>query len=619
EASPRSSLERLDFSTCRVLEQLPVDSKLHEGVPNQPRPVPNAVYATVPIQPLANPETVCVSPRAFRLLGVIDGIDYDKLDETFAQYVSGSRRLPGSPEPAAHAYCGHQFGYFSGQLGDGAAMLLGEVNGIEIQLKGSGKTPFSRTADGRKVLRSTIREFLCSEHMHALGIPTTRAAAVSVSFEDKVLRDINYDGNAKFESTAVVVRLAETFIRFGSFELFKPIDSITGRSGPSAGDMKLLRRLVDFVIENYYEAECAGVDGGEERKCISSAVRSVVEEDMESHRYERFLETVVERTAKLVAQWQCVGFCHGVLNTDNMSIVGDTIDYGPFGFLEAFQRDYVCNTSDTGGRYTYEAQPKICLWNCTKLAEALTSVLDSEKSVEILRNSYGKAFMKEYKRLMRMKLGLAEEREGDGDLVERLLDVMENTAADFTNTFRALSLVEVDGNEAEYEAALERIIDSCLTLEELADRLRVPVRTEILAQLKMVNPQTLPLYGIDEATLRRWEADFDRKRRYETMDGGAKQKSDREAWSAWLKSYAERLTAESGRRPDEERKRLMNQANPKVVLRNHLAQKVIEEAEEGNFEPVRQLLDVLTDPFSEEVPAEFTKRAPPGVKTIAVS
>ncbi|KAF4707934.1 hypothetical protein FOZ63_000528, partial [Perkinsus olseni] len=329
EASPRSPLERLDFSTCRVLEQLPVDSKLHEGVPNQPRPVPNAVYATVPIQPLANPETVCVSPSAFRLLGVIDGIDYDKLDETFAQYVSGSRRIPGSPEPAAHAYCGHQFGYFSGQLGDGAAMLLGEVNGIEIQLKGSGKTPFSRTADGRKVLRSTIREFLCSEHMRALGIPTTRAAAVSVSFEDKVLRDINYDGNAKFEPTAVVVRLAETFIRFGSFEIFKPIDSITGRSGPSAGDIKLLRKLVDFVVENYYEAECAGVDGGEERK------------------YERFLETVVERTAKLVAQWQCVGFCHGVLNTDNMSIVGDTIDYGPFGFLEAFQRDYVCNTSDT--------------------------------------------------------------------------------------------------------------------------------------------------------------------------------------------------------------------------------------------------------------------------------
>ncbi|KAF4666282.1 hypothetical protein FOZ61_009971 [Perkinsus olseni] len=601
EASPSSPLERLDFSTCRVLEQLPVDSKLHEGVPNQPRPVPNAVYATVPIQPLANPETVCVSPSAFRLLGVIDGIDYDKLDETFAQYVSGSRRIPGSPEPAAHAYCGHQFGYFSGQLGDGAAMLLGEVNGIEIQLKGSGKTPFSRTADGRKVLRSTIREFLCSEHMHALGIPTTRAAAVSVSFEDKVLRDINYDGNAQFEPTAVVVRLAETFIRFGSFEIFKPIDSITGRSGPSAGDIKLLRRLVDFVIENYYEAECAGVDGGEERK------------------YERFLESVVERTAKLVAQWQCVGFCHGVLNTDNMSIIGDTIDYGPFGFLEAFQRDYVCNTSDTGGRYTYEAQPKICLWNCTKLAEALAPILDSEKLVEILRNSYGKAFMKEYKRLMRMKLGLAEEREGDGDLVERLLDVMENTAADFTNTFRALSLVEVDGDEAEYEAALERIIDSCLTPEELADRLRVPVRPEILAQLKMVNPQTLPLYGIDEATLRRWEADFDKKRRYETMDGGAKQKSDREAWYAWLKSYAERLTAESGRRPDEERKRLMNQANPKVVLRNHLAQRVIDAAEDGNFEPVRQLLDVLIDPFKEEVPAEFTKRAPPGVKTIAVS
>ncbi|EER06170.1 hypothetical protein Pmar_PMAR028451, partial [Perkinsus marinus ATCC 50983] len=198
--------------------------------------------------------------------------------------------------------------------------------------------------------------------MHALGIPTTRAAAVSVSFEDKVIRDINYDGNAKLEPTAVVVRLAETFLRFGSFEIFKSTDSITGRGGPSAGDTALLHKLVDFVINNYYEAECADIEETSvEKKC------------------EKFFQAVVERTAKLVAKWQCVGFCHGVLNTDNMSIVGDTIDYGPFGFIEAFQRDYICNTSDTGGRYTYEAQPKICLWNCTKLAESLAPILDPGK------------------------------------------------------------------------------------------------------------------------------------------------------------------------------------------------------------------------------------------------
>ncbi|KAF4677935.1 hypothetical protein FOL47_008039 [Perkinsus chesapeaki] len=594
-------LERLDFSPCRVFEQLPVDRKLHEGVPNQPRPVANSIYALVPIQPLEKPKTVCVSPSAFRQIGVMHGLDdYEKLDETFAKYISGSLRIPNSPEPAAHAYCGHQFGYFSGQLGDGAAVLLGEVNGIEVQLKGSGKTPFSRSADGRKVLRSTIREFLCSEHMHALGIPTTRAAAVSASFDDLVLRDINYDGNAKLEPTAVVVRLAESFIRFGSFEIFKPVDSITGRSGPSANNTELLRHLADFVIDNYYEAECAG------------------SEDEET-KYEMFFKAVVERTARVVAKWQTVGFCHGVLNTDNMSIVGDTIDYGPFGFMEAFERDFICNTSDTGGRYAYDAQPKIGLWNCTKLAEALAPILDPEKAVNVLRATYGQVFLEEYKRLMSMKLGLTESMEGDGELIEALLDTMETTAADFTNTFRALGLVEIDKDEPSWAAALDRIVESCLTPIEQAERIKVPVQAAVLEQLKQMNPQSLPMYGISEAALRKWDADYERKRQLEATPPEDKRKADVEKWTAWLSSYAARLAKEDRRKSDDERRRQMNSINPKVVLRNHLAQRVIEKAYEGDFAPVRELLGVLVNPFSDDISDELTKRAPPDATNLAVS
>ena len=232
------------------------------------------------------------------------------------------------------SYCGHQFGHFSGQLGDGATMYLGEIitskgERIELQFKGAGKTPYSRSADGRKVLRSSLREFLCSEAHHYLGIPTTRAGTI-VTSDTRVVRDIFYDGNAIEERATVITRLAHSFIRFGSFEIAKGVDSITGRAGPSAGHTALIQQLLDYVVDTFYADVVAGLPSREDQ-------------------YVAFFRELTRRTAALVARWQGVGWAHGVLNSDNCSILGITIDYGPFGFMEAFDPQYICNASDNEG------------------------------------------------------------------------------------------------------------------------------------------------------------------------------------------------------------------------------------------------------------------------------
>jgi uncharacterized protein YdiU (UPF0061 family) len=258
-------------------------------------------------------------------------LDEDQLKRPdIALYFSGNQLPPGA-ETAAHCYCGHQFGRFAGQLGDGAAMYLGEVvnksgQRWEIQLKGSGKTPYSRTADGRKVLRSSVREFLCSEAMHHLGVPTTRAGTC-VTSDTWIQRDVFYTGNVIDERATVVLRIAPTFIRFGSFEIFKPADLITGREGPSVGRKDVLLTLLDYVISSFFPD-----------------IYSAYEHDSENQ-YLEFFKEAVRLTARLVALWQCVGFTHGVLNTDNMSIMGLTIDYGPFGFMDRFHFDYIPNGS----------------------------------------------------------------------------------------------------------------------------------------------------------------------------------------------------------------------------------------------------------------------------------
>lgn len=319
--------------------------------------------------------------------------------EEFAQCFAGNRRLPGS-EPLAMLYAGHQFGHYVHQLGDGRAILLGEVKNRrgevwDLQLKGAGPTPYSRNGDGRAVLRSSIREYLCSEAMHGLGIPTTRALCV-VGSDEEVYRET-------IESAAVVTRIAESFVRFGSFEVFyyrKQYEQLTG--------------LADYVIERHFPQLLSAED-----------------------KYAGFLREVMVRTAHLMAQWQAVGFSHGVMNTDNMSILGLTFDYGPFGFMEAYEPGYICNHSDQGGRYAFDQQPQIGQWNLSALAQALTPLVTPGQAEEILED-YGDIFSERYVELMCGKLGVKYAGLEDFALIQPLLEMMQASRVDYTNLFRSL-------------------------------------------------------------------------------------------------------------------------------------------------------------------------------------
>ncbi|XP_021494669.1 protein adenylyltransferase SelO, mitochondrial isoform X2 [Meriones unguiculatus] len=450
EATPRW-LAGLRFDN-RALRALPVETLPPgtEDALSTPRPVLGACFSRARPAPLRQPRLVALSEPALALLG-LEASEEAEVEAEAALFFSGNALLPGA-EPAAHCYCGHQFGQFAGQLGDGAAIYLGEVcteagERWELQLKGAGPTPFSRQADGRKVLRSSIREFLCSEAMFHLGIPTTRAGAC-VTSESTVMRDVFYDGNPKYEKCTVVLRIAPTFIRFGSFEIFKPPDEHTGRAGPSMGRNDIRVQMLDYVISSFYpEIQAAHTCDSVQRNAA-------------------FFREVTRRTAQMVAEWQCVGFCHGVLNTDNMSIVGLTIDYGPFGFLDRYEPDHVCNASDNAGRYTYSKQPQVCKWNLRKLAEALEPELPLQLGEAIIAEEYDREFQRHYLQKMRKKLGLVRvEQEEDGTLVAKLLETMHLTGADFTNTFCVLSSFPAEPSDsAEF---LTRLTSQCASLEEL--------------------------------------------------------------------------------------------------------------------------------------------------------
>lgn len=320
---------------------------------------------------------------------------------------TGNEPLAGS-DPLASVYSGHQFGVWAGQLGDGRALLLGETDtGLEVQLKGAGLTPYSRMGDGRAVLRSSIREFLCSEAMHALGIPTTRALCVTGS--DAPIR------REEIETAAVVTRVAPSFIRFGHFEHFA-----------YKGQHEQLRQLADFVIDHFYPA------------CRSS-------DRFAGNPYAALLEAVSERTAAMVAQWQAVGFCHGVMNTDNMSILGLTIDYGPFQFLDAFDPDHICNHSDTQGRYAYNRQPNIAYWNLFCLGQALLPLIGDQELALAALESYKSVFPAELEARMRAKLGLNRQEPGDRALIEDTLKLLAQDRVDYTIFWRRLSHFAANG------------------------------------------------------------------------------------------------------------------------------------------------------------------------------
>ncbi|KAE8281626.1 hypothetical protein D5F01_LYC20620 [Larimichthys crocea] len=559
-----SALEHLPFNNT-ALKKLPVDDS---GEPGS-RTVPAACFSRIrTLQPLPRPTFVSQSQSALALL-----------DLTVEECVDG-----------------HQFGLFAGQLGDGAVVYLGEVESgthgrWEIQVKGAGVTPYSRNGDGRKVLRSSIREFLCSEAMAALGIPTTRAASL-VTSDLYVNRDPLNSGRRIPERCSVVLRLAPSFIRIGSFEIFLGRDDFSGLQGPSAGRHDIRAQLLDYVIETFYP-------------CIQKTHSNRKDRNM------AFFREVMSRTAKLVAQWQCVGFCHGVLNTDNMSILGLTLDYGPFGFMDRFDPDFVCNTSDKRGRYSYRAQPSMCRWNLARLAEALGSELDATQAGVVL-DAFVPTYEAFYLAIMRKKLGLVRREDAeDSELISDLLRLMHDTGADFTNTFRLLSRVPwpVDGDSerATVGPVVDLILEQCATIEELKVANKPTMEDRELAMILSMAQTNPVMFGIvaDTPDVSQQLERMGRLKELLETDQEELKKKQQDDWIRWVSRYRRRLARECDGTKDmslikKERLSVMNSTNPRVILRNYIAQNAIQAAEKGDFSEVNRVLKVLEKPYSDE-------------------
>ena len=515
----------------RALRSLPLDPSAE----NRTRQVHGACFSRVTPTPVRAPRTLAVASDVAELLGLAR--DFTE-SQQFAEVFAGNQLLPGM-EAAAACYGGHQFGNWAGQLGDGRAISLGELVAPsgqywELQLKGAGPTPYSRRADGRAVMRSSVREFLCSEAMHHLGIPTTRALSL-VGTGEAVLRDILYNGHARDEPGAVVCRVAPSFLRFGNFELFASRD-----------DVAVLKTLADFTIRTYF------AELGEPSPQV----------------YVAWLREVARRTALMVARWMSVGFVHGVMNTDNMSILGLTIDYGPYGFLDDFAPDWTPNITDAQGRrYRYGSQPRIALWNIVCLANAIYPLVEDVAALESVIPAYTEALEAERARLVAGKLGL------------RQLDNAELAA---NGSVRVPDSLLVD-DLIELLAAVET--DMTLFYRHLAD---VPV-SAVAGDVP------------DATLLAPLEVAF-----YDPAGVGAEHRAK---LAVWLRRYAARVREDDT--GDAERRQRMNLVNPKFVLRNYVAQLAIDRAEQGDGSVVLELLDVLRRPFDEHPGQErFAEKRP---------
>ena len=414
--------------------------------------------------PLPAPHFVAASAPAAALVG-LDATDLAHDD--FVELFTGNRVAPRS-QPLAAVYSGHQFGHWAGQLGDGRAILLGEVatpdGPMELQLKGAGMTPYSRMGDGRAVLRSSIREFLCSEAMAALGIPTTRALMVTGSHKP-VIRET-------METAAVVTRMAPSFVRFGSFEHWRYRDK------PDE-----LRTLADYVIKNFYPDLVAAPNP-----------------------YLALLEEVTRRTARMIAGWQAVGFMHGVMNTDNMSILGITLDYGPFGFMEAFDVDHICNHTDQGGRYSYANQVPVGHWNCYALANALLPLIDDQEAAQAALDVYADAYGEKFDELIHAKLGLKSVQDSDRQLADDMFKLMQANHVDFTLFFRRLGDLKLDVPDTDRAMADAPLRD--LFLDRPAfDAWAVAYRARLRQENSVDADRRVAMHGVNpKYILRNWLA-----------------------------------------------------------------------------------------------------------------
>jgi uncharacterized protein YdiU (UPF0061 family) len=503
------------------MRQLRFDNRFVNELPGDPersprrRQVYGACWSAVEPTPVAAPRLLAHAREVAELLDLTPA---DLADPAFAAVFGGNALLPGM-QPYAACYGGHQFGNWAGQLGDGRAISLGEVvnrhgERWELQLKGAGPTPYSRTADGRAVLRSSIREFLCSEAMFHLGVPTTRALSL-VATGEGVVRDMFYDGRPQLEPGAIVCRVAPSFIRFGNFEIFAARD-----------DQATLRRLLEFTISrDFPELE------GEGEALLG-----------------RWFTEVCERTARLLAHWMRVGFVHGVMNTDNMSILGLTIDYGPYGWVDNFDPNWTPNTTDAQGRrYRFGQQPQIAQWNLACLANAVAGLFSGTEPLYAGLERYAAVYDETTRRLTAAKLGLSHLREEDTALIGSLYGLMTRAEIDMTIWFRQLAALNPERPELD-------LLREAFYSEEL--------RAQYEPELR-----------------------------------------------AWLERYAARVRDDD--MASQWRVATMNAANPRYVLRNYLAQEAIDRAEAGDSSRVHELLELLRRPYEEQPGQEcFAQRRP---------
>ena len=493
-------------------KELPADPILE----NSRRQVKEACFSYVTPKKTSKPELLHVSPEMLEALGISKE---DANSEAFTHTFTGNRVLPNT-KPYAMCYGGHQFGNWAGQLGDGRAINLAEIEHHgkrwAVQLKGAGETPYSRTADGLAVLRSSVREYLCSEAMYHLGVPTTRALSLALSGDD-VMRDVLYDGNPAFEKGAIVSRIAPTFLRFGNFEILAAHQDIT-----------TLKLLVDYTIRHFFSH-------------LGHPSKDT---------YLAFFNEVVNLNIDMVIHWQRIGFVHGVMNTDNMSILGLTIDYGPYGWLEGFDFGWTPNTTDKQfKRYKFGTQHEMIYWNLIRLANAIYPLIDEAAGFEAILGDYDRRYALRYTEMMRTKLGLVNESKEDALLIQDLERTLHQTETDMTIFFRNLNQF----NPEKVSEGLDIIADAFYAPEEVSGVIK-------------------------------------------------------KQWNVWFKSYAKRLQLESV--SIEERKEKMNQINPKYVLRNYMAQLAIETANKGDYTIIDELFTLLKNPYKEQAEYQrwFVKR-----------